>query len=437
MAIVIDLKSTDSQVEQRLDRVIAQLDVLNAQLVKARNNWRAMASATQMPAVRSSAPRSARTGGRVAAPPTHPMSVLSDPNIRAALLQGDPWAAAATNKAVSQMRGVTRAQKAVTPTQQPTFAQNFQSMLMRSRYGGGSGGGAMPLGMDVAKLFGGGLKGGGIALALTGAVALIVASFKRASDSAREFSEAMVGGGAQGAGAAVVLGAVTGTGPGGAASAVRGRGMRETAFGASRGINPLAGDPFYDPGGGNKAYLMMADIVSKVADKSGFSAAQAEAARLGAPELAKLGLLSKGTRESVMGASKREGNPFADSAFADLWAEISLFAKEFAVLVKTNMTPAVKLAAQLFAWLRTLLEWLNDMLKKMFAWTGAFGDLDKKLGDQNNAMSEHTRAMREHSGYLGGDRRARGAVPESVKGNPAVWFDRDALRQSVRLGALV
>jgi len=444
MAIVIDLKSTDSTVEQRLDSVIAKLDRLNAALLQVRANFTAAAaSGTQFA---RATPRGRGTGGggshsarsqRTQAPPFDHNAVLNDPVMRARVLAGDPQASLLFNRATGVQRRVTRAQNSVNP---PGFGQNFQNMLMRSRFGGGGGaGGVMPLGMDMVKLMGGSKAAGpiGVAVALVAIkIKVLSAMFKKAADAAKQFSEAMVGGGASGAGAAVVLGGITGLGPGGAAGAVRGRGGRETAFGASRGIDPLAGDPFLNPGGANKAYQKMAEAVAKAADRGGFAAAQAEASRLGAPELARLGLLSQDARNTVLASGDTPGNTAAAVAFTDLWANISVFAKEFGTLVKTYMLPWLKVANSLFKHLNDLLVWLNTKLAAVLGGTGLFGELDKTMDKHDQAMNEHTRAMNEHAEYLGGGRRVQGAVPRNVQGNPAAWLQRDAFRESMRLGAI-
>lgn len=439
--IVIDLKSADTSTEKRIDSVIDKLADLNASLQNVQTNFRAAASAGgQFSNVRSRSSGGGRPR-RTAAPPIDFRSVLADPNMRAQVLSGDPFAAQAYNKALSQQRGVARAQKAINPPPPPGFGQNAMSLLMRSRYGGGGSGGVMPLGMDVAKLFGGagGAKGGGpiaiAAMAVIGTAKLVAAEFKMAARSAREYADALVAGG-PGAGA-VLLGGFTGTGPGGGAAAVRGRSGREAAFGTSRGISPLAGDPYFDPGGANKAYQKMAEAVAKAADAGGFGAAQKEASRLGAPELARLGMLSKETRDQLIATTKRESPAGATRAFADFWAQLSIFGKEFGDLIKTHMTPHVKAITKLLSYLNKFLAWLNDQLKVLFGWTGIFGSEENKVSDHDDALKEHTRAMREHSEFLGGDRRARESVPRAVQGNPAMWIDRDALRQSIRLGALV
>lgn len=464
MAIVIDLE-LDARKQDRafkslldsLDRVERTFNVLNANLLQMASNMRAVASASQ--GVR--APRPARApGGRapsVQPPPFDYRNVLGNPYWQSLANAGDPYAAQMVNKANAQAASVARAQgvHAGKPPVQPDFMSNLASLLMRSRYG--AGGGAMPLGMDVFRLFGGSTSGAAGAAPkggamLTVAIAAVIVALKAleaglklaAEHLAKLANTFVMGGGPVGtAEAAMRIGGFAGAD---LAEMVKGRSGLNKAFGMAAGVSPFAGHDVFDPLGANKAGVLLAKKIGEIADRSGTEAAMAFAHRAGVAPLGKLALLDKGTRERLIGSQGTNMGQLRAGAKLD--AELAIFLTELKKLAVNLLTPALEKINFFLEDFNRRLEFVNSLFQKLYGWLEDIakwvmdkfgigkGSKQKSAVDRNSdSLDKNTEALRDAMGVFGGGRRAHGAVPANVMGNYG-GFDSEALRWSVRQGAL-
>lgn len=468
MAIVIDLEieagKQDGQFRRlhaSLDRLERQFDSINGKLLTMAANMRAVASASQgVNAGRGGTVRSGSNGTvarhtKPQAPPFDHQAILGDPHLRSLVMQGDPWAAKVYNRATAQKRSIARAQNQVSP---PGFGDNLMSLLMRSRYGGGGGaGGVMPLGMDVAKMFGGaqsGAAGGPIAAGLAAAALSLkvwTELIKVSASSIRALNTtiALGGGTSAQAGAVTRLNAFTG---GNATSAVRGRSALQQAMGMSAGVSPFAGHEFFDPLGANAAALKLAQKVGQIADQKGTEAAMVFAHRAGVAEFGTLALLDKQTRQRLIGTQSDGLSGASMKAGAKFDAEVQIFLYELKKLITRFATPALmmlnwamdkfnSLVGSATRAVMSAVDWFKELWSYLSRMFGSDSPLGGKGGSQKEewveAMRENTDAVRELSGTFGGGRRAGVAVPRGISGNASAWtFDDVALRHSLRQGAL-
>ena len=466
MAIVIDLSvdtgKQDAQfqkIEDSLERIGRQFDVLNGKLLQMAANMRQVANVSQQVRGPRLAPGGRGPGRPLAGPPPLPwQSVVGNPYWQSAVMQGDPHAVQVYNRAIAQQRAQSRAQSAVSPPQSAGFGQNLASLLLRSRYGQG----AMPLGMDIARLFGGNVSGaagaGGGSAGATGAVIAIaaalvaikafVAGIKVATEHLRALAQAFVMGGgpisaAQGA---MRLGQFAG---GDVAEMVRGRSGWARGYGMAAGVSPFAGNEMFDPLGANKAAIKLAEKIGQIADTKGTEAAIAFAHRAGVAPLGKLALLDRGTRERLIGSEKGATGMESLRAGAKMDAELAIFLTELKKLAVNLLTPALEkfnlilggvnwVVAMVNKGIDTMLGWLKDLWDWLAGHIPGLkgGRSGKSKTDQNtDALNDNTNALRDAMGVFGGGKRAQGAVPAGVRGAYS-GYDSEALRRSVRQGAL-
>lgn len=391
----------------------------------------------------------------VKAPPiqrhfANPAGMLAQ--LQPAVMAGDPQAAAMANRIRAQQRAVARAQQGYAPNDPASMVAQVIARTRFANIGGKSIG--MPLGVDIARLMGagqgsalagimGGAGGAGgaavggmaalgpLALAATAAVAGLGAfsvALKSAVDTISSVNKSWLTGGGSfaTAGRAAMIGSVLGLGPdaGGRLQASISGGGAAGAAAMMMGANPVQ-TPF-GPRLGNQNLNKIAEAISRMSPMK----ANAMANAVGMPELANLTLMSKSTRERVLGGMNMSSESMR--GVVDLFANINFVVEKVKRISAVALGPTLERLASFFDTVGKLTDTISRINPKAITiFFGAmdfflqgiervlnminsilefFGGAGKKAADERRSRDRHTEAMNRHSDKMegGGERARRG-----------------------------
>jgi|CXWL01.1.fsa_nt_gi hypothetical protein len=431
MAIKIDLSMSNKQTDRALDRLafmIAKLDSVlsryNATLLSTAGNLNRVTSAQNR--FNSSAARSGGSGGggggsKKAPPFLNPQAVMA--KFRTGVLAGDPMAMKMYGDAMRQNNAAQRLK---------THAQGgpdpYMQAWMRTRFAKGAFGGlkAMPLGRDLATMFGGG--GGGLARAvapllanpvgiaavvtLATAAAGLVAGHMGAQFHGSNLTRMAMMGGSMGQNTRASIGARSlGMDPNSAVSNFAQSITSGVAagFAARAGIN-IVGGPFGDINDAQK-FNKGLDFIRQAGS---WDEAQRRAIGLGDRGLAPAYFDSP---EQIAGQKRRANQPFDEKAarsareYSNSVAEIQ---ESWEKMKRDATAPFLKGLARLMNLDKNSA--IND------AFPGTFPGPKKtsqSVDEHTNALNNHARAMKDFVEIIGGGERAHRAIPKRVRGqNP-------------------
>lgn len=486
MPIVVDV---EVKLDKGLERLGKSLTGVNASVKSLRDMFREMANDSQriarnLGAAGGGGPGRRTGGGRGIGPPQAPtrrgappvqqfqtvqeaMQFLNDPSTQAGIAGGN---IAVQKRARSAQTAINRSNRLNRPAQ--GFGDRLANLLKRSRFG--IGGGVMPLGIDILKIFGlgggagaaGGAAGGAAAGGAAAAAGPLVIALAAVTIAVKAWTAAVKSalkvGGEAGRGAALTGGtigqfqaiqgfaALLGTDPVSLARGVSAgtKGGLGGAVGASIGISPVprAFDPQSDTA---KLDILIREITGSSEQRAKFLARAT-----GQEELLRLRNLTPGQlqelRDVAVGLATTEHVKAAESLNVEmvkLQFAFQKLATSDAVLGTIRLlTVLTDVFNMFFKGLTTIMEspLVAAVLGPVFAGLGAAGrsQSGRSIAEMEidsrermiGAMDQWGRIAKDHAEVLGGDVRARRALPPGA-GENLVYGSRRAVFE-MELGLL-